>query len=363
MNEDDSSKSLVQLGYNPLVEAGRLGLGVSTDNLARVTAEHKGEYEVMGINGTYRAAVTGRRMATAMGRDDYPAVGDWVVIKNDVDDAKVITDILPRQTTLHKKRGGRDESRLIAANIDVALIVESTDRDYSLNRFERYLVLAREGGVKPVIVLNKSDLYADGAMEASIAAIHERFGDVEVIATNTVTDAGLVQLTGYIQPGVTYCFVGSSGVGKSSLINKLLRQDSIATTEISEKTGRGMHTTTARQMYFTATGGIIIDNPGSREVGVMGASSSKVGEVFDDIDDLVRACRFNNCSHTNEPGCAVQDALRTGTIDAARYANYVQLQKEIKHHEMSTYEKQQKSRKFGKFIKTAKATIGKRKAR
>ena len=363
MNEDDSSKSLVQLGYNPLVEAGRLELGANTDNLARVTAEHKGEYEVMGINGTYRAAVTGRRMATALGRDDYPAVGDWVVVKNDIDDTKVITDILPRQTTLHKKRGGRDESRLIAANIDIALIVESTDRDYSLNRFERYLVLAREGGVKPVIVLNKSDLYADGAMEASIAAIHERFGDVEVIATNTVTDAGVAQLVDYIQPGVTYCFVGSSGVGKSSLINKLLRQDSIATTEISEKTGRGMHTTTARQMYFTATGGIIIDNPGSREVGVMGASSSKVGEVFDDIDDLVRACRFNNCSHTNEPGCAVQDALRTGRIDAARYANYVQLQKEIKHHEMTIREKQQKNRKFGKFIKTAKATMSKRKVR
>ena len=363
MSDNHNATQLRSLGFNHRIEAGRLELGANIDNLARVTAEHKGEYEVMGINGTHRAAVTGRRMATAQGRDDYPAVGDWVVIKNDIDDAKVITDILPRQTTLHKKRGGRDESRLIAANIDVALIVESTDRDYSLNRFERYLVLAREGGVKPVMVLNKSDLYADGAMAASIAAIHERFGDVDVLATNTVTDAGMAQLVDYIQPGMTYCFVGSSGVGKSSLINKLLRQDSIATTEISEKTGRGMHTTTARQMYFTATGGIIIDNPGSREVGVMGASSSKVGEVFDDIDDLVRACRFSNCSHTNEPGCAVQEALRTGTLDAARYANYLQLQKEVKHHEMTTREKQQKSRKFGKFIKTAKATIGKRKPR
>ncbi|NCU38311.1 ribosome small subunit-dependent GTPase A [Candidatus Saccharibacteria bacterium] len=347
---------LEALGYNNRFETIRVGLGAAVEQVARVTAEHKGVYEVMGVAGTHRAAVTGKRMLRALSRDDYPAVGDWVIIKNDVDSTKVIADILPRQTTLHKKRGGKDESQLIAANIDVALIVESTDRDYSLNRFERYLVLAREGGVKPVIVLNKADLYTEGAMAESVAAIRERFGDVDVLATSTVTNAGLQQLSDYIQAGLTYCFVGSSGVGKSSLINKLLRQDSIATTEISEKTGRGMHTTTARQMYFTATGGIIIDNPGSREVGVVGSTSGKVGEVFDDIDDLVKTCRFNNCSHTNEPGCAVQQALHVGTLNAARYANYQTLQKETKHHEMSRYDKRQKDRKFGKFIKTAKIT-------
>lgn len=350
---------LTRLGYTDFFDAHRVELGAAIDQVARVTAEHKGVYEVIGMSGTHRAAVTGRRMAGALSRDDYPAVGDWVVVKNDVDDAKVIDDILPRQTTLRKKRGRHDETRLIAANIDVALIVESTDRDYSLNRFERYLVLAHEGGVKPVIILNKSDLYADGAMAESIAAIHERFGDVDVLATNTVTDMGLQQLTDYIQPGLTYCFVGSSGVGKSSLINKLLQQDSIATTEISEKTGRGMHTTTARQMYFAATGGIIIDNPGSREVGVIG-SSTGINEVFDDIDDLAKTCKFNNCHHVSEQGCAVRAALDDGTIDANRYANYLRLQKEIKHHEMTSYEKRLKDKKFGRFIKTAKVTLKKR---
>jgi len=347
---------LERLGYRRSFDEQWASLGASIDQIHRVTAQHKGVYEVSGSAGTYRAGVTGRRMLSAASRDDYPAVGDWVVVKRDADDASVITDILPRRTTLHKKRGGRNEPQLIAANVDVALIVESTDRDYSLNRFERYLVLAREGGVKPVIILNKSDLYADGDIEAKVAAIHERFGDVEVLVASTVTDAGLQQLADYITPGITYCFVGSSGVGKSSLINGLLQQDSIATTEISEKTGRGMHTTTARQLYITATGGIIIDNPGSREVGVID-SISGVSEVFDDIDEMARTCQFSNCRHEQERGCALQYALETGAIDAARYANYQKLQKETSHYAMSNYEKRQKDKKFGKLVKSAKNTL------
>lgn len=359
----EDTTQLRRFGYNDYFDTNRRQLGATVEQLARVTAEHKGVYEVAGMAGVYRAAVTGKRMLHATSRDDYPAVGDWVVVKDDPDDTKVITDVLPRRTTLRKKQGGRDESRLIAANVDVALIVESTDRDYSLNRFERYLVLAREGGIVPVIILNKADLYTKKDLAKNVADIRERFGDVAVLTTSTKTEAGLHELISYIQPGLTYCFVGSSGVGKSTMINALLQQDDIATSEISKKTGRGMHTTTARQMYIMSNGGIIIDNPGSREVGVVSASSSDVGEVFDDIIDLVRACRFNNCSHTNEPGCAVQRALHGGTLDVARYSNYMKLQKEIKHHEMTTREKQQKNRKFGKLLKTAKATMSKRKTR
>ena len=360
MNSTTPIPQLAALGYSQYFDDSRKQLDVDIESVGRVTAEHKGIYEVMGVNGVYRASVTGRRMAAARSRDDYPAVGDWVATKNDEDDTKIITDILPRRTTLHKKKGGKDEQQLIAANIDVALIVESTDRDYSLNRFERYLVLAKEGGVKPVIILNKSDLYADGDMATSVAAIRERFGDIDVLATSTVSEAGMKELSDYIQDGLTYCFVGSSGVGKSSLINKLLHQTSIATTEISEKTGRGMHTTTARQMYFTNIGAIIIDNPGSREVGVVG-SSDGINDVFDDIDDLARTCKYKTCRHVTEEGCALRRELENGTLDAARYANYQRIRKEAAHYEMSKYDRRQKDKKFGKFIKNAKVTLKARK--
>ena len=351
----EDTTQLRRFGYNDYFDTNRRQLGATVEQLARVTAEHKGVYEVAGMAGVCRAAVTGKRMLHATSRDDYPAVGDWVVVKDDPDDSKVITDVLPRRTTLRKKQGGRDESRLIAANVNVALIVESTDRDYSLNRFERYLVLAREGGIIPVIILNKADLYTKEDLVKSVTAIQERFGDVAVLVTSTKTATGLHELISHIQPGLTYCFVGSSGVGKSTMINALLKQDTIATSEISEKTGRGMHTTTARQMYIMSNGGIIIDNPGSREVGVVSASSSDVGEVFDDIIDLVRACRFNNCSHTNEPECAIRRAIDTGSLDRGRYDNYQRLQKEAAHREMNAYARRQKDKKFGKMIKKVKS--------
>lgn len=204
-------------------------------------------------------------------------------------------------------------------------------------------------------ILNKADLYTKKDLAKNVADIRERFGNVAVLTTSTKTEAGLHELISYIQPGLTYCFVGSSGVGKSTMINALLQQNDIATSEISKKTGRGMHTTTARQMYIMSNGGIIIDNPGSREVGVVSASSSDVGEVFDDIIDLVRACRFNNCSHTNEPVCAIRRAIDTGSLDRGRYDNYQRLQKEAAHREMNAYARRQKDKKFGKMIKKVKS--------
>jgi ribosome biogenesis GTPase len=168
---------------------------------------------------------------------------------------------LTRKTSLHKRYGGKEESQLIATNIDIVYIVESIDRDYNLNRFERYLVLAREGGIKPVIILNKSDLSSQDNVIKNIKEINERFSDVEAIAISTMNDSSLQKLTKQIKAGNTYCFVGSSGVGKSSIINKLLSEEIIQTGQIGDKTGRGRHTTRSRQMYFTENGGIIIDNP------------------------------------------------------------------------------------------------------
>lgn len=358
----DSSAQLERLGYSDFFEKSRLQLGAATEQVFRITAEHKGVYEVIGEAGEFHASVTGKRMQDATSRDDFPAVGDWVIIKDSTDDKKVICDILPRKTTLHKKYGGKDEAQLMAANVDTALIVESIDRDYNLNRFERYLVLASEGGVKPVIILNKVDLSSETNIQATIQEIHERFGEVDVLKTSTVSERGMQRLTELIEAGKTYCFMGSSGVGKSSIINELLQQNHVATNAIGGKSGRGKHTTTSRQMYFTDFGGIIIDNPGSREVGVAD-STAGVEEVFSDIELLASRCKFADCRHDKEPGCALQDALKSGSIDRSRFENYQRMQKETQHYQLSSYEKRLKNKKFGKYVKNAKAELKKLKPR
>lgn len=355
----ENSSKLKRLGYNQFFDNHRSKLGASIDQVARITAEHRGAYEIICNAGEYRATVTGRQMLLASTRDDYPAVGDWVIINQSEDEYKLIIDILPRKTTLHKKYAGKDENQLIAANVDIAFIVESFDRDYSLNRFERYLVLAREGGIVPVIIINKVDLLSlDNKIDKIVEAIRDRFKKVDVLTTSTVAVSGIHQLISYMEEGTTYCFLGSSGVGKSSLINKLLKQDRIATKTIGEKTGRGRHTTTAREMYFTSRGRVIIDNPGSREVGVAD-SITGIGKVFTDIEDIASTCKFKDCKHVNEPGCAVQDAINTGIINPSKYENYQKLLKETEHYDMSTHSKRQKDKKFGRYIKNAKIELEK----
>lgn len=356
MSETITVSQLQPLGYNKFFDESRLAHGVSIDCLARVTAEHRGSYEVINHDGEYRATVSGKFMLGSSERMDFPAVGDWVVVKAGIEDAKVIEGMLPRQTVLCKKYSGKDEAQLIAANVDVAFIVESMDRDYNVNRFERYVILTVEGGVRPVLILNKSDLLAEAELYTRVEQLRKRFRGIDILCTSAVTDDGLDSLSGYIQKGITYCFLGSSGVGKSSLINKLLHKNFIETKAIGQKSGRGRHTTTAREMYFTNTGGIIIDNPGSREVGVINFGKA-TEETFVDIGKLAASCRFKDCKHVNEKGCAVLSALDSGNIDAGQYENYHKLQKETEHYEMSNYDKRQKDKRFGKFIKTAKAEL------
>lgn len=357
MNIADKVSQLKALGYNQFFEDARLKLEVDIDHLARVIAEHRGVYEIISLTGKSRAMVEVKRMQTATGRDDFPAVGDWVVVGDDSSESNVIEDILPRQTTLRKKYNGKDEAQLMVANVGVVFIVESMDRDYNINRFERYLVLAREGGVKPVIVLNKSDLLTETELASRIEELHQRFSDIDILHSSTMSDDGLNSIAGYIQPGTSYCFLGSSGVGKSSIINKLIDWD-IETKSVGEKTGRGKHTTTARQMYFMDAGGIIIDNPGSREVGIVKFDNG-AKEVFADINQIATGCRYRDCGHVSEQGCAVLGAIKSGEIDAAQYENYLRLQKETKHYEMSNYDKRKKDKKFGKFIKNAKVGLKK----
>lgn len=321
--------------------------------LARVTAEHKGAYDVAGIWGEGRAAVPAKWVAAAKGRDDFPAVGDWIVLEPGeiaAAEPRLIARLLPRVSTLHKRYGGAEQTQLMAANVEVAFIVEAMDRDYSLNRFERYVVIAREGGVEPVLVLNKADLLTADELAARVAELHSRFDGVRVLTTSSVSEGGLASLEDAIKPGITGALLGSSGAGKSTIINRLLDAEAIKTQTVSASTGRGKHTTTGRRLHILPGGGLIIDNPGSREVGITDAAAG-IQEAFDDIEALALRCRFSNCSHTSETGCAVLAALEAGEFEAGHYHNYLKMVKEAEHFAATEYERRQKDKKFGRMAK------------
>lgn len=326
-------------------------------NKARVTSEHKGLYRVKIDSTELSAKVTGKRMFDASSREDYPAVGDWVTITRLDNEQAVIDSILPRKTIL-KRRKGKDNVQIIATNIDAALIVQSVNRDYSLNRFERYFAIAKNGNITPAIILNKADLISEEELNTIVSEIKERFPSIDYIITSVVNDKGLDELKNYIKEDKTYCFLGSSGVGKSSLINKLLGKEIVETNEISSWSERGKHTTTSREMYFLDNGGIVIDNPGIRGVG-MAEDDTGIEDSFDEIAELARQCKFDNCTHAHEPGCAVIKALRKGDLDESKYNNYINLKKESDYYEMSNFEKREKNRQFGKFVKKVKKELKK----
>jgi len=336
-----------------LEDLGWGGYFKNEHSIARVVAEYREAYRVRSINGEFLAKITGKQLFLATKREDYPAVGDFVVIDEMSGKKAVIREVLPRKTWLKKKYSDKEENQLIATNIDAAFIVGSPDKDYSLNRFERYLVIAKDGGIKPVLIINKTDLLSEAELRAKISEIKERFGEVDILLTSTVTELGLGELEKYILRGKTYCFLGSSGVGKSTLINKLLGKNEIKTMEISETSGRGKHTTSTREMYFLKNGGIVIDNPGTREVGT-GDSVRGMENVFDEIRLLSQNCRFSDCTHTNEPNCAIITAVESGSLDKDKYANFLKLRKESEFYKMSELDRRAKDRKFGKFVKKAK---------
>ncbi len=362
---DNKEKIKIEdLGYGPFFEENKNKLELSDFSVARVISEHKGAYKVKNTDGKYFAKVTGKQIFNALSREDYPAVGDWVAIKEIDDNQAVIAGILPRRTLIKRKYGDRNrigeknEIQIIAANIDVAFVVESVDRDYNLNRFERYFAIAENGGVRPAIILNKIDLLSGEELNEKLTQLKNRFPSIDIISTSIINNKGLDDLKRYITKGKTYCFLGSSGVGKSSLINKLIGENAIKTGDISSFSGRGKHVTTARQMYFLENGGIVIDNPGMREVGMADVGQG-IDTFFDDITSLSKKCRYKNCTHIHESGCEVINAVKSGKLDKEKYSNYINLKKESEYYEMSDLERREKDRQFGKFMKIAKKDLKK----
>lgn len=321
--------------------------------IARVISESKGSYEVVSKNGNFIARVTGKQMLDASSRDDYPAVGDWVTITELDQKQAVIHKILPRKTIIKRSRRN-NEIQIIGTNIDVVFIVESVNRDYNLNRFERYFAIVKNQDIQPVIILNKIDLISQDELDLIISQTQKRFNNIDIILTSVFRKEGINNLKDYIKKDKTYCFLGSSGVGKSSLINSLIGNDNIKTGDISSYSERGRHITTKRKMYFLENGGIVIDNPGIRGIGVM---DNKVEESFDEIIELAKNCKYSDCTHTSERDCAVLKSLEQGTLDKSKYNNYINLKKETEFYEMSTLEKRKKDKNFGRFIKKAKKDL------
>lgn len=356
--------NLENLGYKPFFELKRKELGLLDFSVARIIAEYKEAYRVKNINGEFLAKITGKQIFKALKREDYPAVGDWVSIIEADSEHAVIKSILPRQTIIKRRFGDKNKSgeksnvQIIATNIDIGFVIESVDRDYSLNRFERYFSLLLDGGVKRSIILNKIDLLSLEEKENKLNELKNRFPDTDIILTSTLNNDGLEELKNYIKKGKTYCFLGSSGVGKSSLINKLIGEEIIETSDISSYSDRGKHTTTGRQMYFLDNGGIVIDNPGIREVG-MTDTIYGINDFFDEISVLGKKCKYVDCTHTNEPECVVLDAIQSGVIDEEKYSNYINLKKEAEYYNMNDAEKREKDKSFGKFMKKAKKEIEK----
>lgn len=353
---------LEKIGYGDFFDSNKKALKLDGFDVARVISEHKGAYEIVNQNGKFFAKITGKQMFDAQSREDYPAVGDWVLIEELGNEQAVIFGILPRRTVIKRIYGNKDrlgnkrDVQVIGANIDVAFIVEAINRDYNLNRFERYFSIVRDQKIVPVVILNKVDLISKDDLGLMIVEIKKRFESTEVILTSTLNDSGLDELLSYIKKGKTYCFLGSSGVGKSSLINKLLEDNTIKVGSVSDYSDRGKHTTTSREMYFLENGGIVIDNPGIREVGLSDANSG-VEDVFDEIIRLSKECKFRNCTHTNESGCAILKALEGGIINKEKYYNYVSMKKELDYSDMSDFEKRRKERDFGKLINKTKKEL------
>ncbi|MFC1514187.1 ribosome small subunit-dependent GTPase A [candidate division KSB1 bacterium] len=350
---DDLYKKLKRLGWDEELFNHVEGPIPENNQLVRVTAVHKDKYTIDTGETEISAEITGKLMFDADSPVDYPCSGDWVIAEIfDEGSFAIINKILQRKTLLKRKTSGKKvEYQLIAANIDTAFIMQSLDTNYNLNRLERYLVMVNETGIEPVILLSKSDLLSTDELENKLNEVSAHLPDIRVYAFSNVAETGIDKINETFQPGKTYCMLGSSGVGKTTLLNRLIGEIKFYTNEVREKDGKGRHTTTVRQLISLDNGSLIIDTPGMRELGNIGVETG-ISETFDEIEKIAEDCRFNNCTHINEKGCAVLTALEEDKISEKRYKNYIKMKKESAHNKRTYLEKRRRDKEFGKMIKS-----------
>ncbi|MBK8698544.1 MAG: ribosome small subunit-dependent GTPase A [Saprospiraceae bacterium] len=349
--------TLEDLGYNENFERYRMEHGLADFEIGRIISEHRERYVVKTIKGEFQAEITGNMRFTAKSREDLPAVGDWVTLTTYDFDLGIIHSILPRLSIIKRQAVGHSgEIQIIATNIDFALLVQAVDRDFNINRLERYLTICNASKVEPVIVLNKTDLIDEVRVKEIVAAISARIKNVPIIPISNETKNGYDGLLSLMEKGKTYCMLGSSGVGKSTLLNNLADKPIMKTDSISLSTNKGKHVTSHRELMVLKNGGILIDNPGMREVGIADTSGG-LETTFDVIGSLSKNCKFSDCTHTKEMGCAVIRALENGEVDKSSYENYLKMERERAHFETTIAEKRKKDKHFGKMMKNYKKSI------
>jgi ribosome biogenesis GTPase / thiamine phosphate phosphatase len=341
---------LEDFGYNDKLEKLRIENNLAEFEIGRVISEHKERYIVITEKGETEAEITGNLRFSAKSREDFPAVGDWVALIC-YDELSIIHKILPRFSMISRQAVGQfGEIQIIASNIDCALLVQSIDRDFNINRLERYLAICYSSKVNPIIVLTKTDLISEQKLGEIIGNINLRVKDIPVLAISNETLKGYEGLKNIIEKGKTYCLLGSSGVGKSTLLNNLTGRSVMKTDSISQSTNKGRHITSHREMVLLENGGILIDNPGMREVGIAD-SSGGLETTFDSILTFGSKCRYKDCTHTVEAGCSVMEAVEKGEIDKNSYENFLKMGREKIHFETTVAEKRKRDKIFGKILK------------
>lgn len=357
----DTEIKLEDLGYNNKLEEYSKEHKLDSFEIGRVIAEHKERYIVKTTKTELEAEITGNLRFSAISREDFPAVGDWVALLTYDLDSAIIHKILPRFSIIKRQAVGQlGKVQIIATNIDYAFLIQAADRDFNINRLERYLTICYSSKVSPIILLNKTDLVEEQKINETLESIKLRINNVPIIAISNETQAGYETIKKLIEKGKTYCMLGSSGVGKSTLLNNLSGRNIMKTDLISQSTFKGRHITSHRELIVLENGGILVDNPGMREVGIADTTTG-LETTFDKIISLSQKCKFKDCTHTNETGCSVLEAIDKGEIEKSSYENYLRLEREKEHFESTIEERRKKDKEFGKMIKNYKKDISKNK--
>jgi ribosome biogenesis GTPase len=352
---------LQELGLTNELSEQIKDLDLSEFSAGRVTQEHRERYVVSDGDIEYTAEITGNLRFSAGIRADFPAVGDWVIMKIYDSGQAIIHKILPRKSVLARQAVGKPgEAQIISANIDVAFIVQSVDNNFNINRLERYLTICYSSDIEPVLVISKTDLLSETEIRDTIRHLQKRDKEVKYILLSNITLKGLDQILAFIQKGKTYCVIGSSGTGKSTLVNNLLHKNLLKTGQISHSTNKGRHITEHRELFVLENGGIIIDTPGMRELGITD-NDEGIRTTFRGIYDFASRCKFTDCKHINESGCAVIEAVNNGIIDKKSYDNYRKILKEQERFQETVAEKRKKDKVFGKMLKNYQKDINKNK--
>jgi len=343
---------LENIGYSNWFKNQADDKKIAAHGVARIVSVHKDSYTITKGGEEIFAELSGNLLYSSGAASELPTTGDWVYADFfDNDTHAIIYGVFPRKTLLKRKTAGKlIDFQLIAANIDTAFIIQSLDDNFNLRRLERYLVMVNESGIEPVILLSKCDLMSKEEVEEIKKTVINIAPQTTVIAFSNFNLKNIDLIISSLKKGFTYCLLGSSGVGKTTLLNSVLGNDKFETQSVSKIQNKGRHTTTSRQLVRLESGAIIIDTPGMRELGSMSVDSG-LNETFSEILELSQSCKFSNCTHTNEKGCAILAAIKTGDLSGQRYNNYLKMKKESDFHQMSYLDKRKKDKSFGKMVK------------